>query len=77
MYVTTFTVSGRGSFPLDMLRYDHCWPHTGHDVDMLTEAGPRRVVLATAHSNKHEHRITPDRWNSFGWTCAVGITAKV
>lgn len=29
---TSFTVSGRGPFPVDMLRYDSAWPADAADV---------------------------------------------
>jgi hypothetical protein len=38
MYVQTFTVTGSMSFPLDMLRYDACWPSSQDDVGELIAA---------------------------------------
>lgn len=32
----TFQVSGRGAFPMDMLRYDRCCPVRPDDVDKIT-----------------------------------------
>jgi len=31
-YIHTFRVEGTGDFPLDMLRYDQCWPRSQDDV---------------------------------------------
>lgn len=62
MIQQVFTVKGKGSFPIDMLRFDQCWPRSPHDV--------------TAMLNDHEERSvnlrglagpTSGRWASFGW----------
>jgi hypothetical protein len=61
-----FTVTGKGQFPIDMLRYDLCWPATGSDS----------TDIANAYRTSGAHRIdlkglktpTPARWASFGWT---------
>lgn len=66
---TRFTVKGRYPFPMDMLRYDSCWPSTGESVaaihNSITRQGDREqtVTLLTDMVG-----ITPDRWRSFGWT---------
>ncbi len=73
MYITRFVVEGRGHFPVDMLRYDTCWPSTQRDVstieyftrDFRTEK-PRRVALSSAHKLKG-FKPTNERWSSFGW----------
>lgn len=62
-----FSVTGRGIFPLDMLRFDSCWPRfqgdTGTLYGSLTEkdAATRTVHLIGLQ--------TPSigRWQSFGW----------
>lgn len=63
----TFTVEGYGRFPVDMLRYDACWPKSeGRDSTAMNgdhDSERRRVVLVTAR----EHSPTPGRWESFGW----------
>jgi hypothetical protein len=64
---TTFiTVEGRGRFPLDMLRYDHCWPYTTVDSARMAPdvREKRKVVLLTNSPNAP----TPRRWFSFNWT---------
>lgn len=63
-----FTVVGWGRFPLDMLRYDVCWPAHPKDVAELNRSlsGPsekRTVNLTAALSNMP----TEARWKSFGW----------
>ena len=60
----TFKVRGGGTFPIDMLRYDRCWPFTQQDVHAIeSERGKRTVTLETAH----DASPTPSRWNSFLW----------
>jgi len=68
MYVTEFTVTGDGYFPIDMLRYDQCFPVTQHDVELirLRHHGTVEIRLAQHHATE-QNRITNDRWESFGW----------
>lgn len=66
----TFTVEGRGPFPIDMLRYDSCWPQSegsdSYEIDISHQ--PRRA-------GQREHRVTlcgiteptAARWESFGY----------
>ena len=69
-----YTVRGRGDFPFDMLRYDHCWPAEETRNGSLGLAhGPGDFV--------HERDIhlvgldspTGARWRSFGWTVLPGL----
>ena len=63
----TFTVKGSGPFPIDMLRYDLCYPKSEQDSYRLEKTfQPRdrsdhvvRLVSAKAP--------TEARWGSFGW----------
>jgi len=72
--MTTFTVEGTYPFPVDMLRYDACYPVTTEDAVELGTACDhralkmssrpiRRVTLGTMRQN----RPTTGRWESFGW----------
>ena len=68
--MTQFTVEGRDPFPMDMLRYDACWPaDTGGALAIswshTREPGPgnHKITLNTWLVG-----ITPERWQSFGWT---------
>ena len=73
MYYQPFAVTGRGAFPTDMLRYDHCWPKTQDDIIPMASAsyyGTRRVQLARYVDNKKE-QPTFERWSSFGWLVEV------
>lgn len=38
MFRTSFTVEGSLHFPLDMLRYDGCYPATQEDVNTMTNS---------------------------------------
>jgi len=52
-----YTVSGRGRFPEDMLRYD-----TATALTPIDESTERREIEVRAHG------CTPARWSSFGWS---------
>jgi hypothetical protein len=59
----TYTVEGRGEFPLDMLRRDQAWPADTRSALAIGERGRRRVTL-TAAVARH---VAVARWASFGW----------
>jgi len=64
-----FTVEGRGDFPLDMLRYDRCFPRTGMDCDTITYTGEvRQVTLVALNRVNRFWAPTEGRWLSFGWS---------
>lgn len=57
-----YYVTGYGDFPMDMLRYDSCWPAGPTDVAKLgAEHKERSVQLCSTQEP------TLDRWTSFGW----------
>lgn len=64
-----FVVEGRGEFPFDMLRYDHCWPKRESEDVVNMAPYPRgslyretrRVTLVGLREP------TVGRWESFGW----------
>lgn len=69
-----FTVEGSGEFPVDMLRYDNCWPVGSEDaISIHLRYGAigedqlfgkmRRVRLATTYPSAP----TDGRWRSFTW----------
>lgn len=64
-----FVVSGNGQFPLDMLRYDRCFPVHGedaHKMDARTEW--REITLEHRHEEPTaQWKPTVARWRSFGW----------
>lgn len=62
-----FTVLGTGHFPLDMLRYDACWPMTGEDVCSMVLVSRNRPSEASPIRMASHRAPTVDRWASFGW----------
>lgn len=66
-----FTVSGYGKFPIDMLRFDECWPIGVDDAALIADTqidwvGKWTVALSSASAP------TPTRWQSF--MCTVIAT---
>ena len=71
--MTKFVVrrTGYGTFPTDMLRHDSCWP-----ADTISAMDMSRII--ETHGVRDEQPditlltwqvgITPERWQSFGWT---------
>lgn len=58
----TFVVTGRSAFPIDMFRYDRCWPATEADsVALVSSASIRTITL------KGLKEPSLARWASFGW----------
>jgi len=73
MQTFRFTVTGRGGFPLDMLRHDACFPCNSDDVANIQVMPEDKAFFAT-RSVVLEHRArlrgwepTEGRWSSFGW----------
>jgi len=62
----SFKVTGRGEFPLDMLRYDECWPSTTLDAMSIETPANRGKRTVTLESNRYM-APTEGRWLSFGW----------
>jgi hypothetical protein len=70
-YIQTFEVRGKLSFPLDMLRYDACFPLDQESVANLNRAlehGSREewVVKMCRYAEDKGSLPTFDRWRSFG-----------
>lgn len=61
-------VYGEGAFPMDMLRYDTCWPAHGTDVMQLDAREYRGVCLGRHARERNDPGWTTERWESFGWT---------
>jgi hypothetical protein len=68
----SFWVTGRGSFPYDMLRYDKAFPVDSEAASRLepemSREGARK--LRSIHLMSYQEP-TVERWQSFVWT--VGI----
>lgn len=64
-----FTVEGSGPFPVDMLRYDACWPESERKSSWI-ESSIRHetsgVVGVELLTDRHD-APTLRRWESFGW----------
>jgi hypothetical protein len=63
------TFVGTGVFPLDMLRYDHCFPKSQVDVNAIYESiiheeepVPRQVTVGN-----HYGYFSLLQWAVFGW----------
>lgn len=64
--VYTFTVKGDDAFPIDMLRYDICYPKRSEDANEIERSfrrdrGDHRITLVSSKAP------TEERWGSFGW----------
>jgi hypothetical protein len=77
--ITDIVVTGRLSFPFDMLRYDSAWPATSTDAAILEQMTRNRGGFYVAGRRKTATlnlrcygKPTPDRWASFGWSCKHG-----
>jgi len=79
LVLVEYPVTGRGEFPLDMLRYDSSWPATQDDVAKITRTldvmvPPGEVTVRLRRwVNERDHRrgefvMSTARWASFGWT---------
>ena len=74
-----FEVIGSGAFPVDMLRYDQCYPASEVDSALMQphERGQRAINLVTVRPYYDRGEpcrlaenggfITVDRWHSFNW----------
>jgi hypothetical protein len=71
-----FEVEGRTQFPLDMLRYDACWPEGQEDVSKIHSLMETETRMQMRREGKLPARIrlcsntmarTTARWNSVGW----------
>ncbi len=59
-----FAVSGEGGFPIDMLRFDECWPASQVDSTRIAEESVmRRTVRLRSDKTPNEQR-----WKSYGWS---------
>jgi hypothetical protein len=71
MYYQTFTVKGNGEFPLDMLRYDMCFPESQEDATIIANSFQSAMfehwhVTIGRHIRVKNDKPTIDRWHSFG-----------
>lgn len=69
-YFTSFTVTGSGRFPVDMLRYDQCWPVTSEDANKIAASfgdvcEDRKWTIRLTMAARHKLGPTVGRWQSF------------
>lgn len=70
-YETIVTVEGDGPFPIDMLRYDCCFPDSetmSERIDFLNDQHNRVIELRRRGLNPRLGQHSIGRWRSFGWT---------
>lgn len=72
-YVHTAKATGKGAFPIDMFRYDGCYPHHETDSGKVTshysdpQSAAMRTVEIMAITDRKIAPFTEARWASFGW----------
>jgi hypothetical protein len=58
--------------PLDMMRYDQCWPWMQEDVSAISSLPQRNgrgnAAKAVSFWMRSAHPPTVERWASFGWS---------
>jgi hypothetical protein len=64
-----YTVSGRGHFPADMLRYD--------DAEILGKPVPTERLTEVTEFRISGLGCTPERWRSFGWSVVPTTVVEV
>lgn len=74
LYRTDYSVTGRGAFPVDMLRYTNSWPRDEADVHEiersieLADAADPFTVRLTKYHRDQKPNLAEDRWASkFRW----------
>lgn len=67
--ITYAVVYGSGRFPMDMLRYDRCFPHRSEDARAM-EGDQRDMRAIVVERRAAMPDFTVGRWKSFGWQCA-------
>lgn len=63
-----FEVEGAGRFPIDMLRYDRCFPFDESNSYLIVGPIERRTIKLMAYVDVKSATPCYGRWNSFGWT---------
>lgn len=65
MKIRRFTVRGCGTFPLDMLGNDKCWPARPGSNDALSQDhyAPTRSI----EMESYDMNVPSNRWHSRGW----------
>jgi hypothetical protein len=83
VYKQIWTVEGALSFPVDMLRYDGCFPADetqSHIINRTMDGSTGKVQVKVARYRRSDMTLHPTvgRWNSFGWQYVEGsLTQEV
>lgn len=76
MFREEFSVTGTFQFPVDMLRYDACFPADETQSAYIESTRHAPALPVTVRLARYTRRdmapVTPDRWKSFGWTVLDG-----
>lgn len=65
--IERYTVRGRLPFPIDMLRYDACYPASEHDSAVIRASIDDRGPEPYTVDVYARRPLTLGRWKSFGW----------
>ncbi len=66
-YELFLVVEGSGEFPVDMLRYDSCFPLEGQDASKLGHDRREHRCVVLCRRGASADGATGARWASFGW----------
>jgi hypothetical protein len=78
VYQQRWEVEGSMSFPVDMLRYDSCFPFSETESYKIIKCmegnnrGPVRVIVHRYRSSGMSKEPNAQRWQSFGWKIVEG-----
>jgi hypothetical protein len=61
-------VTGRGKFPIDMLRYDQCFPLYDSDTEIMRHPINEPQIVALGHWGPSSWKPTASRWKGYHWT---------
>lgn len=71
-----FSVRGSVALPIDMLRYDQCWPATEVDAKRAAASIRFETEGSVTIELRGPRRPTLARWESFGWRVIEGSIAE-
>jgi hypothetical protein len=71
MYYHEFAVHGVGRFPIDMLRYDSCFPTDQESALAIMDSNKigkdHKLIRLSSIQDNSNWEPTKGRWESFGW----------
>lgn len=69
MKLQYYQVEGKDRFPVDMLRYDECWPMSLDDSGKISNPPALNYKITLCrHATSLRRMPEIKRWRSFGWT---------